>query len=1719
MKSHRLSYNLYNEQFLREDDNYEEIDIFSLTCNENEMSDSCDSESSEDFQGFPLPEVDKFISFINFVRKLESTMTGLDLEKRDIIDGVEFLSFKSEEGLFEYGRIQEELRAAASQSDDGLEIPDDGSFSDISSSHAIVPTKTRDITRIKGWRKKNFTAVNLCDDSASSLRNEDDGFGDDLEMKSIRDDSSEDTESVDYAARYRFGEPCSVAESSDILSMLPFENDCFNRIESSVVDDSNAVDNAEESGFSFRKSCKKISRLPSHSSNRRSFSSTCPNRTSTYSPDLPLISTPEDVKGIYTLEQNDNTLDKISLKQNSFLEGKSVYKPRLKFSFLESLENKVKASNNDESDNTQPTVITNNKNAENKVMWRVPRDKLFSGNIYDVEVSMSDNYFNRTKTESISKYPTLTDKSELLNGSKDFKTYASSIREHTSSEDTFSINPFQSRTLDEYTTGFGELHIDFAIPKLDASDNVTHEEIELPKEKIPVKSQVQKEKPKDFIKAKTLAEKRRLIAEMTKLAKRKPKLSYKLRDNEGNGSSLNSAERVKNQIVKKKHKVNKEKVIVHIKKYQQNQHFDEQGVITYGQEKPLLSVFTKYQLSLNKIQPYSRKDRCRSKKVGMILNVGLNRPLYKEAAENTTMLFHDENCKISKECAGFAVAAVQSSVSGPFKVTRFLVPVAEKYLEVLNLTPKSLKTKNEEGKLSSDKLVNFESFVSYYKSVIQEEQVFCESKIIEPMVLDALNDIVRYVERKECFEDLEFKYDPDVPAPKEETFLVADKQKLKINERKKKTKLQRQIEQLGCTFISVQSEECCEEDLTPLDNKMCTKDYCKMGCVCCFKLRTEDHCRKSACMFSCQCSPSSKKQANEVNNKVWLLPDVLRIQSSSQSKLAKVEREYHQTVIMSKDQKTVMIETKHKKRERKIPSKFKDGLILDEENYEIISHNSRLSRNSQPDHRLSPNSKIVSTSPAILQLDSFLGSPSKISKECFVSIEKDDAVQQMVTETSFTPRTTVGINKCHTSKVSKQKSRNVARKKTGATTFHNFNDENYCSRTKEVLTDYNLRNACCKIRTRDMLLYSASSHSSDYGFNTSFHLQHENDSVVIKEDLQLEMYPNDEFQKDEMVCLEKEPNEDGCQLAIGFVCTLPKEVFENQGSVDFEENLDDLHSSPPEDAAESNEKETITDHAYQKDITGSRGKNEKIVYASLPTTKTENKWWVVELDKEKFSSLSFCSDKMTLVLDVINNANFMAEYNQKTIKITLNKPINNEAGKFGAYAVPGHKRLIFFGPYELHESHGVTAIKHDKDKYINVPFTTKFKKCDGFKSLGIFQSQSEDDSKNDLNDKLVKAVWWYSTRKKMIVENTDRNIEDEVNQINKAIISRPLASEHLEYRNEYKNDTNLPQQTISMMKSEVNLQNKSPNSLICDNGCIKETSTVLNVDPFHQDETSFGDIDDNIIQASLKSDDCESSKSISLVDDIDTEASQELDIFTNSSDSNYLFEDDLLQVDPRDAMLQNNPESFEEASALITRVQKITKEVIIEKEKDISIKIKNQSQHPIQNLKRKFVDEMTNHFQHNAKILRLKEKIAGLNNEIVLAKGNVNDINTCQVNRLQETKKFQNLPMDFEEDSSSCSDDEFYEEIGLGRESFTQALDELSSPPHNSAESTSVKRIIHKPTSRSKSLKSKEVRSETNIVKPNKAKYFNFGFYFLHSSTLFYSLPLTYLVHSSLIMI
>lgn len=111
-------------------------------------------------------------------------------EERDIIDGIEMLSFETEHDMVEFTKIQQDFCHGSSiddgmiQSDDGLDMMDD-SFAhsgDVDlqyARHVIVLTKTNDITKIKGWRNKQF-AVNDNPSRYSGFSNEafeeDDGF-------------------------------------------------------------------------------------------------------------------------------------------------------------------------------------------------------------------------------------------------------------------------------------------------------------------------------------------------------------------------------------------------------------------------------------------------------------------------------------------------------------------------------------------------------------------------------------------------------------------------------------------------------------------------------------------------------------------------------------------------------------------------------------------------------------------------------------------------------------------------------------------------------------------------------------------------------------------------------------------------------------------------------------------------------------------------------------------------------------------------------------------------------------------------------------------------------------------------------------------------------------------------------------------------------------------------------------------------------------------------------------------------------------------------------------------------------------------------------------------------------------------------------------------------------------------------------------------------------
>jgi hypothetical protein len=143
---------------------------------------------NQDPNNWPIVEDDEdYEDYVFTLPKRVST----GKEERDVIDGIEMLSFETEHDMVEFTKIQQDFCHGSSvddgmiQSDDGLDMMDDtfplcGDV-DLQYIHqAIVPTKTNDITKIKGWRNKQF-AVNdnpshYCGSFSSEAYEDDDGF-------------------------------------------------------------------------------------------------------------------------------------------------------------------------------------------------------------------------------------------------------------------------------------------------------------------------------------------------------------------------------------------------------------------------------------------------------------------------------------------------------------------------------------------------------------------------------------------------------------------------------------------------------------------------------------------------------------------------------------------------------------------------------------------------------------------------------------------------------------------------------------------------------------------------------------------------------------------------------------------------------------------------------------------------------------------------------------------------------------------------------------------------------------------------------------------------------------------------------------------------------------------------------------------------------------------------------------------------------------------------------------------------------------------------------------------------------------------------------------------------------------------------------------------------------------------------------------------------------
>ncbi|XP_017770474.1 PREDICTED: uncharacterized protein LOC108558160 isoform X2 [Nicrophorus vespilloides] len=156
-----------------------------------------------------------------------------------------------------------------------------------------------------------------------------------------------------------------------------------------------------------------------------------------------------------------------------------------------------------------------------------------------------------------------------------------------------------------------------------------------------------------------------------------------------------------------------------------------------------------------------------------------------------------------------------------------------------------------------------------------------------------------------------------------------------------------ELKRLNVKFIEVNIEE---KDEKPVD---CPNEYCKLGCVCRSLSSVaipSDHCGESKCMFECTC----KFKKNHTNSLKVLVPpgtDILsdttvsRLQNEAKKNLARVEKEFTQTVIQAYNQTIVVGDNiDRKKRSLKVPKKYKDYLELSELDFERESNDKKATK-------------------------------------------------------------------------------------------------------------------------------------------------------------------------------------------------------------------------------------------------------------------------------------------------------------------------------------------------------------------------------------------------------------------------------------------------------------------------------------------------------------------------------------------------------------------------------------------------------------------------------------------------------------------------------------------------------------------------------------------------------------------------------------------------------
>lgn len=303
------------------------------------------------------------------------------------------------------------------------------------------------------------------------------------------------------------------------------------------------------------------------------------------------------------------------------------------------------------------------------------------------------------------------------------------------------------------------------------------------------------------------------------------------------------------------------------------------------------------------LQEYSKDWRTEIRqlpKVYLQVTPRLNKPIYPKIRH----LLPQYEFELTEERISFALSALHTNNDHPHKSFTFSVPYANKQEYIL------LRRK-----------INSE------KNPLPQIEKTEDNKTVEESVETIIDKILNYVEIKNISEEV-VRDDVTEKILQEEKANRNEQQNNISKKRKtKQSKTNYELKRLNVKVIEVNLEDKGEND-------DCKKDFCRLGCVCKSLSTTSslvsNHCGVPDCMFECKCNYEKKSKGNlrvtlPIGTDLLSEGAVNRLEVEAKKNLAKVEKEFTQTVIQANNQ-TIVVGgcTNRQRRVTKLPKKYTD---------------------------------------------------------------------------------------------------------------------------------------------------------------------------------------------------------------------------------------------------------------------------------------------------------------------------------------------------------------------------------------------------------------------------------------------------------------------------------------------------------------------------------------------------------------------------------------------------------------------------------------------------------------------------------------------------------------------------------------------------------------------------------------------------------------------------